>query len=243
MGLFRDAVDGVDVAGHVGSAGHGHQPDPPGVAIQQPVKVGLVQRTAGVRQDVLHMGHPAPGQVVGVVFHQRGQHHVAGPEGKAVGQLVERLRAVLAEDGRVGGRVRADEAQGDCVGGLVGFRRDLALEAAAAMDAGVPGHEGVDLVQHRAQDGGTGGVVKVDIGARGTVQQGDMRIDADNVLAGGVDGQTSSGLSGGGEDRHAGCSWPVVRPLPGEGRGGYYNDDRRPAATFGIRQRGACGPG
>jgi hypothetical protein len=43
---------------------------------------------------------------------------------------------------------------------LIGVGGNLALKASAPMDAGVPGHELVNLVQDRAQRRRTGGVVK-----------------------------------------------------------------------------------
>ena len=51
--------------------------------------------------DVAPPGHPAPGQQVGVVLDHGGEHDVVGVEAQPVGQLVDGLGGVPADDGHV----------------------------------------------------------------------------------------------------------------------------------------------
>ena len=51
--------------------------------------------------DVAPPRHPTPGQEVGVVFDHGGEHDIVRLEAQPVGQLVDGLGGVAAEDGHV----------------------------------------------------------------------------------------------------------------------------------------------
>ena len=101
VGRIDDGVQRGEPAGHIGRSGDG----------QQGRRRSLVQRRAdvlhreGPRRGALHVatgGHPAPGQQVGVVLDHGGDHHIGRVESQPVGQLVDGLGGVAAQDGHVG---------------------------------------------------------------------------------------------------------------------------------------------
>ena len=57
----------------------------------------------GAALHVAARGHPAPGQKVGVMFDDGGEDDVVGVEPEPVGELVDGLGGVAAEDGDVVG--------------------------------------------------------------------------------------------------------------------------------------------
>ncbi len=120
--FFGQAVDGVQVAGDVAGAGDGYQGHAAAILGQPGVEVGFIQPAIRSQGNVDGLGVGAPGQVVGVVLHAAGQHHVAlRREGIAAGQLVDGFGGVFAEDAGMLGRVSADEIHHDVTGLLVGM--------------------------------------------------------------------------------------------------------------------------
>ncbi len=74
--LCGDAVHRVNIAADVGRAGDRHQAHPSSVFVQKMVQMGFVQCTLFVDVHVLCPCDVTPGQIIGVMLHQRGQNHV-----------------------------------------------------------------------------------------------------------------------------------------------------------------------
>ncbi|HRI57152.1 MAG TPA: hypothetical protein PK170_08665 [Anaerolineae bacterium] len=186
VGLGGQAMDRLDEAADVGRAGDGHQRDAAGVVGQQAVEMRLVQPAIGQR---MHVQHPAgkagaPGQIVGMVLKLGGDHHLVGPGRQAKGELVDGLGGVLAEDHRVGAQISADEVADDLVGLVIGHGTQARLEAGAAVDAGIVGHEALHRVHGLLQHRRAGRVVQVDVRNQAAVQQRHKLVVADDAQEG-----------------------------------------------------------
>jgi len=94
--------------------------DPPGVARELAVEIVLVQPAFGRGGHVDDLGPRAPGQVVGVMLQLRGENHGVGRQVQPIGQLVDGLGGVLAEDDGVAAGVGPDELGDDLVGAVIG---------------------------------------------------------------------------------------------------------------------------
>ena len=102
-----------------------------------------IVHTEGALPAALHIApgrHPSPGQQVGVMLHDRGEHHIARFEAEPVGEVVDRLGRVPADDGGVAVGPACEPQQG-LTRLFVGRRRRLRFVAGAAVDARVPGEE------------------------------------------------------------------------------------------------------
>jgi hypothetical protein len=86
----------------------------------------------GLRQpvtfDVVQPCLLPPGQVVGMMLHQRAEDHVVGIQGEATCQLVDRLGGVFAQDDGVGLQVGSHEPAYQIVGQFISLGGYLALE-------------------------------------------------------------------------------------------------------------------
>ncbi len=75
MRLAGQAVNGLQETGHVGCASDRNQGHSPGVLVQLPVEIFLVQAPFRCGPYVDHLSTGPPGQVVGMVFQLGGDHH------------------------------------------------------------------------------------------------------------------------------------------------------------------------
>ncbi len=111
-----------------------------------------------------------------MVLDHRAHHHVVGGEAEPVGQMVEGLGGVPAEDGHIRAvRVTAGEAEHGAPGRLVRRRGPARAEACAPVHAGVPGEE---LVHpgHRGRMGlGRCGLVQLHRPTVGAVEARDQQ--------------------------------------------------------------------
>ena len=96
-----DGVERREPSRHVGGAGHRQQRGgrPAGIECLADIVHGERSRLRAL--DVATLGQPPPGEQVGVVLDHRGHHHVVRPEAETVGQMVDGLRGVAAEDGDI----------------------------------------------------------------------------------------------------------------------------------------------
>ena len=139
VGRGDDLLQRREPAGHVGSSRDGQK-----LGAGALVEPGdHVVHTEGAVPAALHVApgrHPSPGQQVGVMLHDRGEHHIARFEAEPVGEVVDRLGRVPADDGGVAAGPACEPEQG-LTRLLVGGRRRLRFVAGAAVDARVPGEE------------------------------------------------------------------------------------------------------
>ena len=133
---------GVELGGHlVGGEGA------VGAALDEPARAG-----------------PGPRQQVGVVLHDGGDHDVVGGQAEAVGEVVDGLGRVPAEDGDVVTLgVASGEGQGRSAGQLVGGGGLPGPVAGAPVDAGVGRQEVVHPLGHGRQRRGRGPRVEVQV--------------------------------------------------------------------------------
>ena len=104
----------------------------------------VVEGPVGPALDEAARGDPRPGQQVGVVLDHRRDHDVVRDRTEAVGELVDRLGRVAAEDRATSSRPRsAREAEDGGAGRLVGARRELGLVPRTAVHARVLGRNSV----------------------------------------------------------------------------------------------------
>ena len=99
----------------------------------------------GLAFDEPAAGHACPRQQVGVMLDDGGDDDIVRAEGESVGEVVDGLGGVAADDRHVvavGGPPGEPQHGGASM--LVGVGGDTRLVASAAMDAGVPGEELVD---------------------------------------------------------------------------------------------------
>jgi len=94
-----------------------------------------------------------------------------GRQRQAIGELVEGLGGVLAEDDRVGAQVSADKAADDLVRLVVGHSAQPGLKTGASVDAGIVRHEALYRLHHVQQRRCAGRIVQVDVGHGAAVQQ------------------------------------------------------------------------
>ena len=114
-------VDGREPARHVGCAGDGQERRPPGAGVERGHHVVDVEGAVGPALDVAAPGHPTPREEVGVVLDDGGDDHVVRCEAEPVGEVVDGLGGVAAQDGDVVAvRVPAGEGQDGPAGFLVG---------------------------------------------------------------------------------------------------------------------------
>ena len=110
-GELRRIEEDRDAAGVRLGADVGHRREPPGHVGR--AREGEEGRSASRVEDGRHivdgerpvppaldpasLGHPGPGQQVGVVLHHRRRHHVVGLEPEAIGQVVYGFGGIAAE--------------------------------------------------------------------------------------------------------------------------------------------------
>ena len=154
VGGGDDVVDRGQPAGDVRRGGDREQPGPwPGVEGGGDVVDG--EGAVGAALDVPAPAEPGPGQQVGVVLDHGGDHDVVGRETEPVGEVVDGLGGVAADDGDVVAvGWSAGEAQGRRPGRLVGGGRPLRLVPGPPMDARVPGQELVHRLRDRREGAG-----------------------------------------------------------------------------------------
>src|SRR5262249_13585490 len=85
------------------------------------------------------------------------------------------------------GRISANKAQRDGPGLFIDVGGQLALEARAAVDRGIPGHEGAYSGLDRAQWRRRGRVIKIDVAAQAAIEPRHALVDGEpiSVLGGG----------------------------------------------------------
>ena len=173
----------VDVAGDVGCAADRQQLDPLAVLLELRPHIVHIQRAIRPQREVHHGRLRAPGQIVGMVLHQRKQDHVIFVQPDAPGGLVDRLGGVFDEDDHLAAHVRAEETAHDLARIVVRFAGDLGLEPLAAMDAGIPRHEQIQGFNHVPQRRRGGGIVEVHIGLLAAVEQRHLHVQPHDALA------------------------------------------------------------
>ena len=102
VGGVDDLVEGWQPPGHVGGAGDRQQRRPAAAGVERGHHVVDGEGPVGPALDVAALRHPAPGQQVGVVLDHGGDHHVGRVEPQPVGEMVDGLGGVAAQDGDVG---------------------------------------------------------------------------------------------------------------------------------------------
>ena len=112
------------------------------------------------------VGHPGPGQQVGVVLDHGGGHHVVGSEAQAVGQVVDGLGRVAAQDATSSPSAGRPAKRCTLVAGrLVGRGGVPGLVAGPPVHARVPGQELGHAVGHHGQGRRRCGAVEVAVRA------------------------------------------------------------------------------
>ena len=186
VGRGDDLVERWQPSGHVGRAGDRQQCGGSPAGVEGVDDVGRGERPPEAALDVATLGHPAPGQEIGVVLDDRGHHHVGGVEAQPVGELIDGLGGVAAQDGHVGPvRVAAGERQDGPAGLLVGRGGPTGPEAGSAVDTRIPGEEVRHALGHQGMGLGGGGLVQLDGHALDAVQAGDELAGSDEPGEGG----------------------------------------------------------
>ena len=176
-------VNRVDDARDVRGAGGGEEAHMSLVGFEGRAQFVHVEVAPVVDPDMHHLRVAAPREVVGMVFHHRGDDHVALAPVAAVRELVHCLGGVLHEDDRVACEIRPDEFPGDVVCFVEDLRGEDGLEARAAVHARIEGHELAHDLEGVAEARGAGAVVEEDVGHARAVDQGHFRVDAHDVGA------------------------------------------------------------
>jgi hypothetical protein len=133
------------------------------------------ERPIGSALDVAPLGDPSPRQQVGVVLHDGGDHDIGGIQPEPIGEVIDGLGRVAAQDGHVGPvLVLPGEGEHGTSGLFVGCGRPARAETGPPVHARVPGQEIAHPVDHRRVGLGGGGLVEFDRPALDAAQAGDQ---------------------------------------------------------------------
>jgi len=154
-----DLLDRRQPSGDVRSRGDGEQP-----RLWRPAQLSrdVVNREDpfGPALDVAACGNARPRQEIGVVLDDGSDHDVARAQAQAVGEVVDGLGCIAADDRDVVAAFASCEGERRVAGALVRVRRKLGLEAGAAMDSRVGGEELLHATQHRFENAGGRGSIE-----------------------------------------------------------------------------------
>ena len=191
VGQFGDVVDRVDDTGHVGHAGDGDVVHALTVPFQRRLDPRHVRGAEPLFRhhhgNVHHLGEVlSMRQVVGMVFHDGGDHHVpVGPLFRhRAGDAVDAAGGAAAdEETAVGLGVRVDEVQHHPVRPFELPGRQLGVEVDVGVGVGVIGQVLFHYVPDHAELQRAGGAVEIDPPAGLAGSQGIFHVEARGAAA------------------------------------------------------------
>ena len=118
MCFFCQAVNGIDIAGHIAGSGDGNHGNSPCVACQLFVKIFFIQAAIRGQMDVNHPAHSPPRQIIGMMFHHGYQDDIfIVGKWKSPGKAVNGFRGIFPKNADVIARICANKLQ-SCQAGL-----------------------------------------------------------------------------------------------------------------------------